>query len=47
LAEFCIVNQYDMETIAKRKLGLRAACAALDMVCDGLMTAGPERFKMI
>jgi DNA repair protein RadC len=26
---------------------LRAACAALDIVCDGLMAVGPERFKMI
>lgn len=26
---------------------LSAACAALHVVCDGLMTVGPERFKMI
>jgi hypothetical protein len=26
---------------------LRAACAALGMVCGGLMAVGPERFKMI
>jgi hypothetical protein len=31
-----------------RYLGeLRAACAALNLVCDGLMAVGPERFKMI
>lgn len=26
---------------------LRAACAALGIVCEGLMAVGPERFKMI
>lgn len=26
---------------------LRAACAALGIICAGLMAAGPERFKMI
>lgn len=26
---------------------LRAACAALGVVCEGLMSVGPERFKMI
>lgn len=28
-------------------LELRAACAALHIVCEGLMAVGPERFKMI
>jgi DNA repair protein RadC len=28
-------------------LNLKAACAALNIVCDGLMAVGPDRFKMI
>lgn len=28
-------------------LELRAACGALNVVCEGLMAVGPERFKMI
>ena len=26
---------------------LQAACAALNIICEGLMAVGPERFKMI
>jgi hypothetical protein len=26
---------------------LRAVCAALNIICEGLMTVGPEKFKMI